>query len=113
MLGFRDAQHCARRLGARLGMRKSDINALSYTQVVAGVAACLVQRAPISGLIAMAGAALRRAIGATAVLVVAIVGSLDTDDDLWRRPDADNELVRRIKASDDDRPHPVLERLAS
>jgi len=113
LLGFRDAQHCARRLGARLGMRKSDINALSYTQVVAGVAACLVQRAPISGLIAMAGAALRRAIGATAVLVVAIVGSLDTDDDLWRRPDADNELVRRIKASDDDRPHPVLERLAS
>ena len=112
LLGFRDSQHCARRLGARLGMRKADINALTYRQVVAGVAACLVQRAPISGFVALAVAAVRRAIGATAVLMAAIVGALDTDDELWGRPDVDHELVRRMEATGHDGLNSVLQRLA-
>lgn len=109
LLGFRDTQHCARRLGARLGMRKSDINKLTYQEIVGGVAACLVQRAPIGNLVALAASMLRRAIGATAVLIAAIVGATDTDDEFWRV----REVERRIDLTDDDRPQPKLQRLAS
>jgi AraC-like DNA-binding protein len=109
LLGFRDTQHCARRLGARLGMRKSDINRLTYQEVVGGVAACLVHRAPIGNLVALAGSMLRRAIGATALLIAVIVGGTDTDDEIWRLRDVE----RRIDMQDDDRPHPKLQRLAS
>jgi AraC-like DNA-binding protein len=113
LLGFRDTQHCARRLGARLGMRKSVINALSYRQLVAGVAECLAERAPISGLVARAAAALQRVVRATAVLVAALFGGLDTDDDLWCRLDAEKEVVGKIKTTDDESLSSVIERLAS
>lgn len=109
LLGFRDTQQCARRLGARLGLRKSDINRMSYRDVVGGVATCLVLRAPIGNLVGRAGAMLRRAIGATAVLMAAMLGGSDTDDEIWRQ----REVERRFDASDDDRPHPKLQRLAS
>ena len=109
LLGFRDTQHCARRLGARLGMRKSEINRLSYREVVAGVAACLVQRAPIGNLVALAGVMLRRAIGALAVFVAAIVGASDTDDEMLRP----REIELRIDATDYDRPNTELQGLAS
>ena len=112
LLGFRDSQHCARRLGARLGIRKADINALTYREVVVGVIACLVQRAPISGFVALAVATVRRAVGATAVLMAAIVGALDTDDPFWGRPDAENEMERRMNVFEGDGPNPVFERLA-
>ena len=77
-----------------------------------GVIACLVQRAPISGFVALAVATVRRAVGATAVLMAAIVGALDVDDQLWGRPDADNEMVRKLNVFEGDGPNPVLERLA-
>jgi AraC-like DNA-binding protein len=88
VLGFRDTEHCARRLGARLGLRKSDINALSYGEVVSAVAACLVQHAPVSMFVARVGAVLKRAARASAVLVAACVGSMDFDGDL--------DLARRV-----------------
>lgn len=113
LLGFRDAQHCARRLGARLGMRKSAINALSYRQLVGGVAECLTQRAPISGLVARAGAAIQRIVRATAVLVAAMFGGLDADDDMWSRPEIEKEVVGKIKTADEDSRNPTLESLAS
>jgi len=81
VLGFRDTEHCARRLGARLGLRKSDINALSYGEIVAGVAACLVQRAPVSAFVARLGAVLKRTARASAVLIAAWVGGVDFDSD--------------------------------
>jgi hypothetical protein len=112
LLGFRDTQHCARRLGARLGMRKSDINALSYQQVVLGVTACLLERGPISGFVDLAMAALRRAVGATAVFFAAIAGALNTENDVWGRADTENEIVRRSGATDEDGSNTILERLA-
>ncbi|HUL04286.1 MAG TPA: hypothetical protein VLV16_13785 [Gemmatimonadales bacterium] len=51
LLGFRDAHHFARRLGARLGLSKTVLNSLSYADVVSGVAACLARRAPVSTLL--------------------------------------------------------------
>jgi hypothetical protein len=93
-------------------MRKADINALTYHQVAVGVIACVVQRAPISGFVALALATVRRAIGATAVLLAAMAGALDTDDQLWGRPDTDNERVRRMETFDSEGPNPVFERLA-
>ena len=57
LLGFRDARHCGRRLGRRLGLRKSGINAVSYGQMVQEVVRLVVRRAPISRLVALAGPA--------------------------------------------------------
>jgi len=81
VLGFRDTEHCARRLGARLGLRKSDINALGYREVVTAVATCLVQRAPLSAFVARVALALKRVAGTTAVLVAACVGGMSDDTD--------------------------------
>jgi len=81
VLGFRDTEHCARRLGARLGLRKSDINALRYREIVAAVAVCLVQQAPISSFVAQVGIVLRRTARASAVFLAAWVGGVDVDSD--------------------------------
>jgi len=60
LLGFRDAHHCARRLGARVRLSKGVLNRLGYSDVVAGVAACLVQHAPLSVLMRRAAKTLTR-----------------------------------------------------
>jgi hypothetical protein len=57
LLGFRDSRHCGRRLGRRLGLRKSGINALSYGQMVDEVVRLVARRAPISRLVTLAGPA--------------------------------------------------------
>jgi AraC-like DNA-binding protein len=88
VLGFRDTEHCARRLGARLGLRKSDINALSYREIVAAVATCLVQQAPVSMFVARVGAVLKRAARASALLMVAWAGGVDADGDF--------DLLKRV-----------------
>jgi transcriptional regulator GlxA family with amidase domain len=61
LLGFRDAHHYARRLGARLGLSKTVFNSLSYSDVVGGIAACLARRAPVSLLLRRAAALNRSA----------------------------------------------------
>lgn len=51
LLGFRDVRHYARQLGARLGLRKSILNRLGYSEVVTAVAICVAERAPASTLV--------------------------------------------------------------
>lgn len=60
LLGFRDAHHCARRLGARVRLSKGVLNRLGYSEVVAGVAACLARRAPLSVLVRRAARRLKQ-----------------------------------------------------
>jgi len=99
VLGFRGTEHCARRLGARLGMRKSDLDALSYAQVVAAVVACLAQEAPVRSLVARASVAFRKAVRTSVVVAVTSMSGLDVDgvtselawigDDYGRTPPAE------------------------
>jgi len=60
LLGFRDAHHYARRLGARLRLPKSVLNGLGYSDVVASVADCLVRRVPANTFGRRAAAKLKR-----------------------------------------------------
>jgi len=93
VLGFKDTEHCARRLGARLGLRKSDLNALSYREIVTAVASCLVQQAPLSAFLARVGVALKRAAGASAVFVAAWVSGIDDDCDFSTPVRATQETI--------------------
>jgi hypothetical protein len=70
LLRFRNSRQCGRRLGRRLGLRKSGINALSYGEMVNEVARCVTQQASVKGLVALTGSALHRAIHAGALLMV-------------------------------------------
>jgi len=74
LLGFRDGHHFARTLGARLGIRKSVLNTLGYPELVAGVAKCLTQGAPVSGLVRQAAAFLKES-ARLSILVTAALGS--------------------------------------
>jgi hypothetical protein len=74
LLGFRDVHHCARRLGSRLGLRKSMLNHLAYAEVVDGVVRCLTRGEPAKQLVRRATAVLKRT-GRVVVLVVAAVTS--------------------------------------
>jgi len=69
LLGFRDVHHCARRLGARLGIRKSVLNSLRYSDVVAGVANCLTRGTPLSALARRAANVFKQSAGIIIVLV--------------------------------------------
>jgi hypothetical protein len=61
LLGFLDAHHYARRLGARLGLSKTLLNGLTYSDVLSGVAASLARHESVSVLLRRAAARRRSA----------------------------------------------------
>jgi hypothetical protein len=76
LLGFQDVHHCSRRIGARLGLPKSILNRLPYSEVVAAVVACLARGTPARALVSRATAALRQSARLSGVIITALGSAL-------------------------------------